>query len=383
MQSTIVRPTLVASLIAGLSLASSGTVAAQNPVPDSTRKPAPTILPASAPAEGEVVHVVKKGDTLWDIAKAYLKDPFRWPEVFRRNTDVVENPHWIYPNEVIRIPTSEVRPEVLARVTTKVAPAEPSDRTVFSTMPPFVSDRLQSNGQVLGRERAGSVRLGEVESAPFADRLGGPSGAGRLAAAYDRPGIAAAAGDQRFSLQDPVFVELPAGRVARVGDRYLVFVEGPELTDDSQLMIPTAVVAVEEVRAGQLTLARVVRQYAEIRLDQSLVPLEVTVPPASMTPAPVSDSRTAHVIWVHEDPVLASTQSYVVLTREAGADIHVGDQFTLMDATVDEKHPAPPVPAGRAQVVRVTPYALTALVVEHTQPTIRAGMPATLTARMK
>jgi nucleoid-associated protein YgaU len=36
--------------------------------------------------------VVKKGDTLWDIAKAYLKDPFRWPEVFQRNTDVVENP---------------------------------------------------------------------------------------------------------------------------------------------------------------------------------------------------------------------------------------------------------------------------------------------------
>jgi len=384
MQSIIVRPTLVAAFIAGLSLVTAGTVAAQEPAPDTTRKPAPTILPASAPAEGEVVHVVKKGDTLWDIAKAYLKDPFRWPEVFRRNTDVVENPHWIYPNEVIRIPTSEVRPEVLARVTTKVAPAEPpSERTVFSTIPPFISDRLQSNGQVLGRERAGSVRVGEVEAAPFADRLGGPVGAGRLAAAYDRPGIAAAAGDQRFSLQDPVFVELPAGRAARVGDRYLVFVQGPELTDDSQLMIPTAVVAVEEVRPGELTLARVVAQYAEVRLDQSLVPLEVTVPPVNMSPTPVSDARTAHVIWVHQDPVLASLQSYVVLTREAGADIRVGDQFTLMDATVDEKHPAPPVPAGRAQVVRVTPYALTALVVDHQQPTIRAGMPATLTARMR
>jgi hypothetical protein len=89
------------------------------------------------------------------------------------------------------------------------------------------------------------------------------------------------------------------------------------------------------------------------------------------------------VLWVHEDPVLPSLQSYVVLTREVGPDVKVGDQFTLIDATVDETHPAPPVPAAVAQVVRVTPYALTALVVNHVQPTIRAGMPATLTARMR
>jgi nucleoid-associated protein YgaU len=32
----------------------------------------------------EVRHVVKRGDTLWDLARQYLKDPFRWPDVFRR-----------------------------------------------------------------------------------------------------------------------------------------------------------------------------------------------------------------------------------------------------------------------------------------------------------
>ena len=387
MQSLIVRSGLVTSLVAGLSLITSGALMAQNPAPDPSRKPGPTLAPASAPAEGEVSHEVKKGDTLWDIAKAYLKDPFKWPEVFRRNTDIVENPHWIYPGEVIRIPNSEVRPEVLARVTTKPAPPAPPepvvDRTVFSTLPAMVSDRLQSSGQVLGRERPGSVRQGEVEAAPFADRVGGPKGAGRLAAAYDRPGIDSKASDQRFQLQDPVFVELPAGRAARQGDRYLVFVRGPQIGDDAELMIPTGIVAVEEVRAGQLTLARVVRQFAELKLDQSLVPLEASVPPATMSPAPVSDGRTAHVLWVHENPVLPSMQSYVVLSREPGAEIRVGDQFTLMDATVDETHPAPPVPAARAQVVRVTPYALTALVVDHDQPTIKAGMPATLTARMR
>ncbi len=344
----------------------------------------PTLTAAPVADSGEVTHVVRKGDTLWDIARTYLKDPFKWPEVFQRNTDVVENPHWIYPGEVIRIPNSEVRPEVLARLTTRPAPAPPVlDRTVFATLPAMSSDRVQSNGQVIGRGRTGSVRLGEVEAAPFADRQGGPRGAGRLAAAYDRPGIAAKASEQRFSLEDAVFVELPNGRPARLGDRYLVFVPGPVISDESQLMIPTAIIRVEGIQAGQLTLARIVRQFGDIRLDQSVVPLESAVPAVAMAPTAIANGGTAHVLWVHEDPVLPSVQSYVVLSREAGSEVGVGDQFTLMDASVDRTHPAPPVPAAVAQVVRVTPYAITAIVVDHDQPTVRAGMPARLTARMR
>jgi len=378
---------ILVSLVVGLTLVAAGMLSAQTPVPPNAppKKPAPTVVPASAPVEGEVAHVVKRGDTLWDIAKAYLKDPFRWPEVFQRNTDVVENPHWIYPGETIRIPGSEVRPEVLARVMTKPAPkpAAEFERTVFSTLPALVSSRVPGTGEVIGRERPGAVRVGEVESAPFVDRLGGPRGAGRLAAAYDRPGIAAKASDARFQLQDPVFVEVPSGRAARVGERFLIVVPGASIGEESQLMIPTGIVRVESVEAGQPALARVVRQFGDIRLDQMLVAVESSVPSATAARVPVSNGRSAHVLWVHNDPVLPTLQSYVVLSKEAGNDVAVGDQFTLVDATVDPSHPAPAVPAAVAQVVRVTPYAITALVVDHDQPTVRAGMPARLTARMR
>lgn len=362
---------------------STAKLSAQTPEP--TRKPEPTIVPQSPPAEGEVRHLVKKGDTLWDIAKAYLKDPFRWPEVFQRNTDIVENPHWIYPGEVIRIANGEVRPEVLARLNTKPAPVvEAFDRTVFTALPATVSDRIQSNGQVMGRERVGEVRLGEVDAAPFAERDGGPAGAGRLAAAYDRPGIDAKASEQRFSMEDAVFAELPKGRPANVGDRYLAFVHGPAISDDAELMIPTAIVRVERGQyEGGLTLVRIVRQFGEIKLDQSLIPLESVLPPVGLARSSVANGGMSHVLWVHEDPVLPSVQSYVVLSSEAGNGVRVGDQFTLMDASVDETHPAPPVPAAVAQVVRVTPYAVTAIVIGHEQPTIRAGMPARLTATMR
>jgi len=52
--------------------------------------------------EEEVVHTVKKGDTLWDISNKYLKTPWSWPLVWSNN-EAITNPHLIYPGDKVVI----------------------------------------------------------------------------------------------------------------------------------------------------------------------------------------------------------------------------------------------------------------------------------------
>ena len=73
---------------------SSSESAQYEPVLEQISKPVP--LADGHPNE----YVVQVGDTLWDIAGTFLRDPWFWPEIWYINPDI-ENPHLIYPGDVL------------------------------------------------------------------------------------------------------------------------------------------------------------------------------------------------------------------------------------------------------------------------------------------
>lgn len=69
-------------------------------------------------------YVVQKGDTLWDISKRFLEDPWRWASVWTIN-EQVRNPHLIYPGDVIVLTWKDGKPQLgVQREEVATAPAE-------------------------------------------------------------------------------------------------------------------------------------------------------------------------------------------------------------------------------------------------------------------
>src|SRR5256714_12122652 len=318
---------LITALVLSAGVASSAS--AQNPTDTTARADTTNNLVVSSDSTQEVKHVVKKGDTLWDLAQFYLKNPFRWPEICRRSTDVVKDPHWIYPGEVIRIWGNEVKVEALARADSagevvshvvtrplELAPQQRqaggrSDLTVFASPMSRAAATLQSD--VIGRSRAGGVRKGEVEAAPYADRGGGPRGAGRLVASVDRPGIKTTIIQSRYQINDDLYLELPRGAASRLGDTYMSDVLGPDLGDNGQVVIPTGILRIESLTPGQRPVARIMKQFAEIMLDQRIIAApELSFPAGTLSP--VVGGTRGKVVYVHNEPVLPSIGHYVIIS---------------------------------------------------------------------
>lgn len=62
--------------------------------------------------EGAKVHVIERGDTLWDLAATFYGDPYLWPQLWEKNT-YIEDAHWIYPGDPLLVETEGLVEEAI------------------------------------------------------------------------------------------------------------------------------------------------------------------------------------------------------------------------------------------------------------------------------
>jgi hypothetical protein len=138
----------IATLVAAPAAAQSGAALADN-APDS--------------------YTVVKGDTLWGISGRFLKEPWRWPEVWRLNREQISNPHLIYPGQLIVLDRSGPWLSIGRRIggSTKLSPQVYTEElgTAVPSIPLHVIDPFLTRPLVVDEARlAGAATIVATET---------------------------------------------------------------------------------------------------------------------------------------------------------------------------------------------------------------------------
>lgn len=161
------------------------TAVAQTGIPESE-------LAANAPQQ----YTVRRGDTLWAISGKFLKQPYRWPELWGMNREQIRNPHLIYPGQILYLNHANGRawlsssPASADGSTVRLSPhtrVVGQDGDAISSIPaaaiePFLTQPIVVDAATLGTPARlfelpeGRVYLGKGETAYARGLPGGEAG---------------------------------------------------------------------------------------------------------------------------------------------------------------------------------------------------------------
>jgi hypothetical protein len=224
------------------------------PLQDAAPTPARRVSTQPFRADAPHTYTVKKGDTLWGLAQRFLNDPWMWPQIWHANPQV-QNPHRIYPGDVLTIVTIDGRPRLTKKLSPRmrVLPAEQAIPTLpLQALRPFLAypqvleaHELNSAPQVVGSPD-GRLVLGRGDT--FYAAGGQLEGSGKVAVVRPHKPLldpdskevlgyeAEAAGIARvLNAGEPAILRLTESpRETRKGDRIVPL--PPALTHDLRLM---------------------------------------------------------------------------------------------------------------------------------------------------
>jgi len=264
----------------------------------------PVPLATGAPNE----YVVQVGDTLWDIANTFLRDPWYWPEVWYVNPQV-ENPHLIYPGDVLALVTIDGQTRI-TNVRGSTYRLSPQAR---------ISPLSESISSIPYEEISAFLSRGLVIEKDEADRL---------------PYILATRGDHMIaSAGNEVYIR--GGQPAQNGTRYSVVHVGDELVDpDDGDVIGFQGIYIGEgalSRGGDPATVALTDTNREALTGDRLIPESVDIPLNFFPKAPDIDVD-GRIISVVDGVSLIGQYQVVVMNRGARNGLAPGDVLTVYQA---------------------------------------------------
>ena len=251
------------------------------------------------------LYIVKKGDTLWDIAATFLRDPWHWPEVWYINPKI-DNPHLIYPGDTLALVTIGGHQRIMnvQGSTYRLSPQAhimPLTESITSIPHEKISSFL-SQGLVLEKN--------EIADLPYI-----------LATRGDH--LIAAAGNE---------VYIRGGKPAPNGTRYSIVHVGEELRDpDDNTLIGYQGIHVGEgslSRGGDPATVSLTTTNREVVVGDRMIPGAFDIPLNFFPKAP-EHPIAGQIISVVDGVSLIGQYQVVVINRGARHGLQLGDTLTV------------------------------------------------------
>ena len=255
-------------------------------------------------------HVVVKGDTLWDISAKFLKDPWKWPEVWQLNKDEIKNPHLIYPGDVVYLTIVDGKPRLSLKPglheTIKLSPQIRSEPIVIKDQG-IPSIPLSAILPFLAKGVVGEVS--EVEGAP------------RILGSNDER-VMFAKGDRVYATQADGKTQ--AWRVVRLGQA----LRNPDNKEEILAYELVYLGEAQTVKEGSPQQVHITSSTQEIFERDRLLPAWDGNPPQFVPHAP-EKPVDAKVVAALGGPVLAGTWMNLVLNQGKNAGLEEGHVLAL------------------------------------------------------
>jgi hypothetical protein len=307
-------------------------------------------------------HMVKEGDTLWDIAGFYYQNPFLWPYIWRANLTKIADPHWIYPEQEFVIPPSpeeamsempEELPVYVPEEEVTMLPKEEPMTQVFSVVEPerrvFSEEMIHRAGFILDQDM------------PYWGKIVG----------------AEQTQEKMISAYKTVYIDRADN--VNVGDELTIYRPGKDISHPKtgkrlgkEIIVLGKAVIGETGEEG--SRCKVMASYDIIRKGDLVTPYEPILAPEKVALIPTEKEIEGYVVEVKTSRKLTPPHVFAYIDQGEAAGIAVGDVFDVYQERVVAGKKMPDYDIGHVQVISVFNEVSIGLILASREPlAIRRG----------